>query len=375
MGTHPIFESDFDCLTETMRLFGLLTFLIGSSVADLVNERVSRVLDASTQLLRSSASVVVRNDGSDPVSVIQLAADAVNVNRLIYLTAKLNNKKLNIDKDFKITLETPLNKDEKVTLEIDEIYHGAIRAFPSEIKQADNQLVVVEVNLYYSSPYVTEVSNSRMNIGTKKTESFSKQGKLDGNAIKFNEQKVTKGNSVQKVRVHFENNSPFLVAEKVEREVEISHWGNVAITDKIWLRHNGASLKGPFSRFDYQRQDNGPFIADWKMTLPVEASDVYYRDLIGNISTSHLRADFSSGESVLELTPRFPMFGGWRNHFTIGYNVPSATFLSKDSGKFRLQVPAVPDLYEGFIIEELEVKFILPEGAEGVNFKSNIDLT
>ena len=128
------------------------------------------------------------------------------------------------------------------------------------------------MNLYYSSPYVTEISNSRMNIGTKKTESFSKQGKLDGNAIKFNEQKVTKGNSVQKVRVHFENNSPFLVAEKVEREVEISHWGNVAITDKIWLRHNGASLKGPFSRFDYQRQDNGPFIADWKMTLPVEAS-------------------------------------------------------------------------------------------------------
>jgi len=353
----------------------IFILLLGVATANLVNERVSRVLDASTQLLRSTASVVIRNDGDSAVSDIQLAADALNVNRLIYLNAKADNKRLTISKDYKVTLEKPLGAGEKVTLEIDEIYHGAVRAFPSEIKQADNQLVVVEVNLYYSSPYLTEVSNSRMNIGTKKTESFSKQGKLDGNAIKFNEQKVTKGNSVQKVRVHFENNSPFLVAEKVEREVEISHWGNVAITDKIWLRHNGASLKGPFSRFDYQRQDNGPFVADWKMTLPVEASDVYYRDLIGNISTSHLRADFSAGESVLELTPRFPMFGGWRNHFTIGYNVPSATFLSKDSGKFRLQVPAVPDLYEGFIIEELEVKFILPEGAEGVNFKSNIDLT
>lgn len=42
----------------------------------------------------------------------------------------------------------PLGAGEKVTLEIDEIYHGAVRAFPSEIKQADNQLVVVEVRNY-----------------------------------------------------------------------------------------------------------------------------------------------------------------------------------------------------------------------------------
>jgi oligosaccharyltransferase complex subunit alpha (ribophorin I) len=60
------------------------------------------------------------------------------------------------------------------------------------------------------------------------------------------------------------------------------------------------------------------------MTLPEQAGDVYYRDLIGNISTSHFRRNFGSGESILELTPRFPMFGGWRNHFTIGYNLPSA---------------------------------------------------
>lgn len=60
--------------------------------------------------LRSSASVVIRNDGEEGVSEIQLAADAVNVNRLIYLTAKVDSKKLNINKDYKITLDTPLGK-------------------------------------------------------------------------------------------------------------------------------------------------------------------------------------------------------------------------------------------------------------------------
>ena len=54
---------------------------------------------------------------------------------------------------------------------------------------------------------------------------------------------LIEGDAMQKARVHFENNSPFLVAERVEREIEISHWGNIAITDKIWVKHNGASLK------------------------------------------------------------------------------------------------------------------------------------
>jgi len=349
----------------------LTSFLfLGLCSSELVNEKVSRVLDASTQLLRSSASVVIRNDGEEEVSTIQLAADAVNVNRLIYLVAKIDNKKQTLSVDYKINLEKPLAKGDKVTIEVEEIYHGAVRAFPSEIKQQDNQLVVVEINLYHSSPYRTLVQNSRMNIGTKKTESFSKQGKLDGQAVKFDEQTNAGANAVKKVRVHFENNNSFLVAERVEREIEVSHWGNVAITDKIWLRHNGAILKGPFSRFDYQRQDSGPFVAKWKMTLPAEAADVYYRDLIGNISTSNLRVDYAAGETSLELVPRFPMFGGWRNHFTIGYNVPSSSFLSKQGSKFRIQLPAVPDLYENFIIEELDVKFVLPEGAESISFRS-----
>ena len=198
-------------------------------------------------------------------------------------------------------------------------------------------------------------------------------GKQEGNNIKYNEFKDIKGGSNTKVRVHYENNSPFLVAEKLEREVEVSHWGNVAITDKLWFKHAGAKLKGPFSRFDFQRQDSGPFITNWVMNLPLAAVDVSYRDLIGNISTSNLRADIATGETVLNLQPRFPMFGGWRNHFTIGYNLPSASYLQRDGSKFRLEAPCTTELYENFVIEEVEVKFILPEGAEAVKINAGFD--
>lgn len=59
--------------------------------------------------------------------------------------------------------------------------------------------------------------------------------------------------------------------------------------------------------------------------LPASARDVYYRDEIGNISTSHLHETDDGVE--LELRPRFPLFGGWKTNYYIGYNVPSYQYL------------------------------------------------
>ena len=43
--------------------------------------------------------------------------------------------------------------------------------------------------------------------------------------------------------MHFENNAPFLVATVVERVIEISHWGNIAVEEYVELEHRGAELK------------------------------------------------------------------------------------------------------------------------------------
>ena len=67
----------------------------------------------------------------------------------------------------------------------------------------------------------------------------------------------------------------------------------------------GAKLKGSFSRYDFQRNpQSGPSaVKSYKTILPAAAKDVYYRDEIGNISTSHLRDDDDYVE--LELRPRY----------------------------------------------------------------------
>jgi oligosaccharyltransferase complex subunit alpha (ribophorin I) len=54
--------------------------------------------------------------------------------------------------------------------------------------------------------------------------------------------------------IHFENNAPFLTITNLERVIEVSHWGNIAVEETIDLKHSGAALKGPFSRYEYQRE-------------------------------------------------------------------------------------------------------------------------
>ncbi len=63
-------------------------------------------------------------------------------------------------------------------------------------------------------------------------------------------------------------------------------------------------MRGSFSRYDFQRNPNsGPSaVKSFISMLPAAARDAYYRDEIGNISTSNLREE---DEFVsLEMRPR-----------------------------------------------------------------------
>lgn len=105
--------------------------------------------------------------------------------------------------------------------------------------------------------------------------------------------------------------------------------------------------------------------------LPAGIRDVYYYDLVGNVSTSKLRTtpsvpkgSQSNQYSVLELKPRYPLMGGWNYSFTLGWDSPLADSAGWDqkSGKWIVAVP-VMTLIPGTVINEEELKVILPEGA------------
>ena len=47
---------------------------------------------------------------------------------------------------------------------------------------------------------------------------------------------------------HFENNSPFLDALELTREIEVSHWGNVYVEEWYTVKHMGAQHKASISQ-------------------------------------------------------------------------------------------------------------------------------
>ena len=45
-------------------------------------------------------------------------------------------------------------------------------------------------------------------------------------------------------QMHFENNNKYFTLTRLERVIEISHWGNIIIEETIDLLHTAALLKG-----------------------------------------------------------------------------------------------------------------------------------
>jgi oligosaccharyltransferase complex subunit alpha (ribophorin I) len=106
--------------------------------------------------------------------------------------------------------------------------------------------------------------------------------------------------------------------------------------------------------------------------LPAGIRNTYYYDLIGNVSTSKLRTapspvskkSRSPAYSVMELKPRYPLFGGWNYTFTLGWDAPLADSASYDSktGKYLVEVP-VMTFIPGAVVDDAELKIVMPEGA------------
>jgi oligosaccharyltransferase complex subunit alpha (ribophorin I) len=130
---------------------------------------------------------------------------------------------------------------------------------------------VYEGNVYPISAYKIKRAKTIVTLAPGKVESFTKVAPSDEN-----DAKITYGayddvpalslvNGMcarahrlclfqKPMRIHYENNTPFLAVTKIERVIEVSHWGNIAVEEYIEMEHVGARLRGPFSRYDFQRE-------------------------------------------------------------------------------------------------------------------------
>nr|XP_057924861.1 dolichyl-diphosphooligosaccharide--protein glycosyltransferase subunit 1 [Doryrhamphus excisus] len=348
----------------------------------LVNDEVKRTVDLSTHLAKITAEITLANHGRYAVQSFILAVEPDLAPHLAYVGAsanddeeedgslKIQETKINgISGDlFKVTLPSSLSVGDQMKVKVEMTFSHVLKPFPSQITQAERQLVVFQGNHYFYTPYPTRTQTTRVRLASKTVESYTKLGnpsKTD-EIIEYGPFNDVASFSEDTMKIHFENNTPFLTVSSITRTIEVSHWGNIAVEETVDLRHTGAVLKGPFSRYDYQRQSDSGIssVKSFKTILPASAQDVYYRDEIGNISTSHLQVLDDSVE--VEVRPRFPLFGGWKTHYIIGYNLPSYEYLYTLGDQYALKMRLVDHVYDDQVIDSMTVKIILPEGAKNI---------
>ncbi|CDP07265.1 unnamed protein product [Coffea canephora] len=362
--------------------------LFAPVLSDLVISKVDRRVDLTSQHVRLFTTLKVENNGTDSVSEVLLPFPDHQSKNLAFLTATTTEEKGKSKSSsqalpikvvnpegmpislawYSASLPKELGKGGQLTLEIRAVFTHALRPFPEKITQADAQLVVFQDSAYYLSPYVVKAQSFTVKLPEPRVESYTKleNAKLSGSEIKYGPYENIPPFSYTPIVVHFASNGPFAVAKDLVREIEISHWGNVQITEHYNLIHAGAESIGEFSRLDYQAR---PYLRGASAfrhliaKLPPRAHSVYYRDEIGNISTSNLWGD--STKTLLEIEPRYPLFGGWKTSFTIGYGLPLHDFLFQSEGQRFLNISFGSPMNE-LVIDNLIVKVILPEGSKDI---------
>ncbi|THU69334.1 hypothetical protein C4D60_Mb08t13340 [Musa balbisiana] len=388
------------CRSTVLSVFRVLddpkpAFFLGSMRAI----GLSDVVDLSSHIVRALFSLKVENVGSKVVSEVLLAFPNMQAKNLAAIKTLYNEGRGKVKASsvnlpttvvepegmppeltfYSVSLPKGLEKGGTVSLDVLAVFTHSLQPFPEEITQADGQLVVYQDSAYYLSPYTVKVQTLGIRLPGGRVESYTKfpNAKLVDSEITYGPFENLPAFSYSPVIVHFENNYPFAVAHELVREIEISHWGNVQITEHYNLVHGGAKTKGGFSRLDYQARSSVRGASSFNhliFRLPPRAHSIYYRDEIGNISTSHFWGD--SRKTQLEIEPRFPIFGGWKTSFTIGYGLPLQDFLFKVDGKRMLNITFGSPMDE-VIVDNLIVKanalskqlnkVVLPEGSNGIS--------
>jgi oligosaccharyltransferase complex subunit alpha (ribophorin I) len=285
-----------------------------------------------------------------------------------------------------IRFPEPLQPKAQLTLAISYHLLASLTPLPASIRQDEKQYLTFEFSAYVPSAYPTLKQKTKLKFPTTDVPEYTTTTGLKSGADPekqgtsftygpYESAKIPPG-TTHPVSIRYEFTRPITACSLLERDIEVSHWGgNLATEERYWLRNDAATLSGNFNRVKWTTQNyyNGPTSALKELQVPLKPGSVdpYFTDDIGNVSTSRYRPN-RLRDASLELKPRYPVFGGWKYSFRIGWNNGLDSFLRKlkTSDGYALNVPFMegPRMQEGVQYEHVQLRVILPEGAKNVQW-------
>ncbi|KAF2203899.1 oligosaccharyltransferase alpha subunit [Delitschia confertaspora ATCC 74209] len=372
------------------------------------NANLVRTTNLDKEYVRETVNVIIENIDSKPQSEYYLPFESEVISRVGGFEVK--DKKSPEKGSFKVEvvefdsrsptefylihLPTPLAPKSQLTLSISYSILAAATPVPAQIAQTDKQYLQYTFSAFTPSAYLTQKQKTKVKFPSADVPDYTTlpadtnaEGKVDpqkqGSTFTYGPYNDIPAGVTELVSARYEFTKPLTRASLLERDIEVSHWGgNLATEERYWLSNRGASLKNHFSRSEWQRQQymNPPTSALKALPFPLHAGvlNPYFTDDIGNVSTSRFRS--TPREAHLEIKPRYPVFGGWKYSFRVGWDADLKNYLRKLSAgsgdSYVLKVPFLegPRIPEGIEYERVTVRIVLPEGAVNVKYSTPVPL-
>ncbi|KAI4162363.1 MAG: hypothetical protein LQ342_004077 [Letrouitia transgressa] len=364
------------------------------------NTNLVRTINLEKSFVRETINVIIENIDSKPQDEYYIPFPAETISKVggLQVRDKKNTdippfKTSIVEYDtygstqfFRTTLPSPLAPSAQLTVSITFHILSTFKPLPAKINQQDKQYLAHTFSTYFLSAYPTTKQKTKVKFPSSDIPDYSLDPDRQGSTFNYGPYNDIAAGAAQETRVRYEFTKPLIHATLLERDVEVSHWGgNLATEERYWTTNLGAELKEQFSRVQWALTShyNPPTSALRALSVPLKPGSMnsYFTDDIGNVSTSRFRR--GKKEALLELRPRYPVFGGWNYSFRIGWDADLRSFLrtlkdtSAGGGRgYVLKVPFLegPKMNEGVSYRKVEVRVILPEGARDVKFETEVPL-
>lgn len=356
------------------------------SSKDFINSEGTRDINIKDKIIKIQTELKIVNENNEPATYYRYIVSKNYSSYLIYIgfemktddgyTKELSYQESESNDDYIIYdlqfNDFPMNTHEDRTIKIVEHYFGRLEFYPKKIflKDDQNELYRDHLNIY--SAYETKKQKVTIILpseGTSLIRYTQRGSNKSKDKIIYDLREPIEAFRADSLYLHYMNNEPFMVMNHAKREYRISHWGNIAVNENYQLANEGALLDGEFSRIDYDdygRTGGKNALRHLLATLPMKSNGLWYRDEIGNVSTSEASRQWDNVK--LELHPRFPILGGWISNFDLGYNLPTKFHVKKNEGnnnEFMVNLTfGMP--FDDILAKEYSVKVVLPEGADNI---------
>lgn len=351
-------------------------------------------IDLTGSYGKQSITLTVKNVDRKPQSEYYYGVDSSIVDKLSMVEGrnlgnhqilKIHDTGMEHDRSglhfYKVDLDKPLGPGEEANLIIAQAVLDQMQPLPEYGSQSDPQFLVFRGSRHFVSPYRTRTAETKVNtLGAPYNDLDEDEDRPQANGPVYQYGPYTELSpfAVKPLNIRYENPLPLIKATKLDRDIWISHWAqSMSVEETFWVKHIGTKLRDGFSRLDYRRglssfNLNYAAIKELVFGLKPDAREVYFTDLVGNVSTSHFRTE--SQGSMLSIRPRYPVFGGWNYNFTVGWTYDLNNFVkSIGDDRYLLKVPLL-ESPKDISYDEVTVRIILPEGASDIEVMSPMDV-